>query len=139
MKQTDFRDVPDELRERIEPLLAPFKRKRSGGNKPLSQRAVLAGILYKCRSGCQWAMLPALPTLEQSRCHDGDFPYTSCGIWGKSRRGRPMAGYGRHLAASADALSKKQRLRGLGAIRRTEGEVAARCISMWTDRVFLWV
>ena len=59
MKQTDFRDVPDELWERIEPLLAPFKRKRSGGSKPLSQRTILAGILYKCRSGCQWAMLPA--------------------------------------------------------------------------------
>ena len=34
MKQTDFRDAPDELGERIEPLLAPFKRKRSGGSKP---------------------------------------------------------------------------------------------------------
>lgn len=40
-------------------LLAPFKRKRSGGSKSLSQRTILAGILYKCRSGCQWAMLPA--------------------------------------------------------------------------------
>ena len=59
MKQTDFRDVPDELWERIEPLLAPFKRKRSGGSKPLAQRTVLAGSLYKCRTGCQWAMLPA--------------------------------------------------------------------------------
>ena len=46
MKQTDFRDVPDELWGRIEPLLAPFKRKRSGGSKPLSQRTILAGILY---------------------------------------------------------------------------------------------
>ena len=36
MKQTDFRDVPNELCERIEPLLAPFKRKRSGGSKPLA-------------------------------------------------------------------------------------------------------
>lgn len=59
MKQTDFRDVPDELWERIEPLLAPFKRKRSGGSKPLAQRTVLAGILCKCRTGCQWTMLPA--------------------------------------------------------------------------------
>ena len=42
MKQTDFRDVPDELWERIEPLLAPVKRKRSGGSKPLAQRTVLA-------------------------------------------------------------------------------------------------
>ena len=36
MKETDFRDVPDELWEHIEPLLVPFKRKRSGGSKPLS-------------------------------------------------------------------------------------------------------
>ena len=42
-----------------------------------------------------------------------------------------MASYGRHLAASADALSKKQRLRGLAATRRTEGEVAARFISIY--------
>ena len=59
MKQTDFRDVPDELWERIEPLLAPFKRKRSGGSKPLAQRTVLAGILYKCRLYVYLFMLPA--------------------------------------------------------------------------------
>ena len=35
MKQTDFRDVPDELWERIEPLLTPFKRKRSGAASPV--------------------------------------------------------------------------------------------------------
>ncbi len=34
MKHTDFRDVSDELWERIESLLAPFKRKRSDGNPP---------------------------------------------------------------------------------------------------------
>ena len=46
MKQTDFRDVPDELWERIEPLLAPFKRKRSGGSKPhLSRTGPDAGML----------------------------------------------------------------------------------------------
>ncbi|WP_363322544.1 transposase [uncultured Desulfovibrio sp.] len=43
----------------MEPLLASFKRKRSGGSKPLLQRTILAEILYKCRRGCQWAMLPA--------------------------------------------------------------------------------
>lgn len=53
------RDVPDELWKRIEPLLDPFKRTRSGGSRPLSQRTILAGILYKCGSGCPWDMLPA--------------------------------------------------------------------------------
>lgn len=28
---------------------------KSGGSPPLPQRTILAGILYKCRSGCQWA------------------------------------------------------------------------------------
>ena len=75
MKQTDFRDVPDELWERIEPLLAPFKRKRSGGSKPLAQRTVLAGILYKCRTGCQWAMLAMdQKALSTSTSSDGTKP-----------------------------------------------------------------
>ena len=150
MKQTDFRDVPDELWGRIEPLLAPFKRKRSGGSKPLSQRTILAGILYKCRSGCQWAMLPACYG-SKSTVHEHFQRWSKAGVMTEIFRillaaygekvgvDAQMASYGRHLAASADALSKKQRLRGLGAIRRTEGEVAARFISMWTDRVFLWV
>ena len=60
MKQTDFRDVPDELWERIEPLLAPFKRKRSADSKPLSQRTVLGGILHKCRSGADICLAEGL-------------------------------------------------------------------------------
>ncbi len=59
MKQIDFRDVSNDLWERVEPLLEAFKRKRSGGGPSLPQRKILAGILYKCRSGCQCAMLPA--------------------------------------------------------------------------------
>lgn len=50
MKQTDFRDVPDELWERIEPILAPFKRKRNGGSRVLPQRTVLAGILLNAET-----------------------------------------------------------------------------------------
>lgn len=58
IKQIEIRNILNELWERIEPLFAPFKRKRSGGSKPLSQRTVLTGILYKGRTGCQWAMHP---------------------------------------------------------------------------------
>lgn len=59
MNHTDFCDVPDELWERIEPLLAPFRRTKSGGSQPLPQRTILAGILYKYRSRCQWRKLPS--------------------------------------------------------------------------------
>ena len=55
-----FRDVPDELWERIEASPCPVQtKKKRRQQKPLAQRTVLAGILYKCRTGCQWAMLPA--------------------------------------------------------------------------------
>ena len=57
---------------------------------------------------------------------------------GASRRRCPMAGYGRHVAASPDALSKNQRLRASDATRRTGAEAAARYISMWMVRAFLW-
>ena len=69
MKQTDFRDVPDELWERIESLLAPFKRKRSGGSKPLC-----AAQGFGRNPGCQWAMLPACygsKALSTSTSSDG--------------------------------------------------------------------
>lgn len=149
MKQTDFRDVPDELWEHIEPLLAPFRRKRNGGSRPLPQRTVLAGILYKYRSGCKWAMFPpvmAQKALSMSTSNAGAkpvswqrfFAYFSQRVWREGWRRCPMASYGRHLAASPDALSKNQRLRASDATRQTEGEVAARSISMWMVRVFLW-
>lgn len=59
MKQIDLREVPDDFWQNVAPLLEPFKRKRSGGKPPLPQRTILAGIIYKCRTGCQWDMLPA--------------------------------------------------------------------------------
>ena len=53
-----------------------------------AQRTVLAGILYKCRTGCQWAMLlramdqKALSTSTFSpgtnRRHGRDVSYPSC-------------------------------------------------------------
>lgn len=54
-----FKEVPDKLWEKIQPLLEPFLRTRPGGRKPLPQRQVLNGILYVLTTGCQWEMLPA--------------------------------------------------------------------------------
>ncbi len=71
--------MPDELWERIEPLLEPFKRKRSGGSPPLPQRTVLAGILYRCRSGCQWAMLPVCYG-SKSTVHEHFQRWTKAGV-----------------------------------------------------------
>lgn len=53
-----FKKIPDTLWVKIEPLLEPFKRKKSGGKPPLPFRQVLNGILYLLTTGCQWEMLP---------------------------------------------------------------------------------
>ncbi|MBF0152374.1 MAG: transposase [Magnetococcales bacterium] len=47
-------DVTDDLWEQIEPLLEPFKRKRSKDNKPVPFRNIFNGILFLLRTGCQW-------------------------------------------------------------------------------------
>lgn len=51
--------VPDELWERVEPLLPRYRRSRAGGRPRVESRAVLDGILYVLRTGCQWKAAPA--------------------------------------------------------------------------------
>ena len=52
--------LPDELRERIEPLLPPPKPRRSRfpGRKPLDNREALTGILFVLKTGLPWEDLP---------------------------------------------------------------------------------
>lgn len=53
--------VPDELRNRIEPLIPPPKPRRFPfpGRKPLEPRHVLTGILFVLKAGIAWEDLPA--------------------------------------------------------------------------------
>lgn len=55
---TGFR-MPDELWERVEPLLPRRRKSRKGGRPPLPYRQVLDGIFYVLRTGCQWKAAPA--------------------------------------------------------------------------------
>lgn len=54
----DFTEMPDSLWEQVEPILEPFKRKRSGGSPPTPLRNILNGIIFRLKTGCQWAMIP---------------------------------------------------------------------------------
>ncbi len=51
--------VPDELWERIEPVLPKYRRSKRGGRPRVDRRRVLDGILYVLRTGCQWKAAPA--------------------------------------------------------------------------------
>ena len=50
--------TPDELWQRIEPLLPNYRRSRKGGRPRLALRQVMDGIFYVLRTGCQWKAVP---------------------------------------------------------------------------------
>jgi len=53
-----FANVRDELWNLIEPLLPKPKVRRDGKGRPrVPDRAVLAGIIVRLRTGCQWRAL----------------------------------------------------------------------------------
>ena len=52
--------IPDELWERIKPLLPPPKVKKKPGRPRKDDRKMMTAIFYILRTGCQWAALPRL-------------------------------------------------------------------------------
>lgn len=55
---TDNFRIPDELWQRLEPLLPYPRRSPKGGRPHLDYRQVLDGIFYVLRTGCQWKAVP---------------------------------------------------------------------------------
>lgn len=51
-------EVPDDLWQRLEPLLAEFDPPARTGRPRIDQRAAFNAILFRLRSGCQWNHLP---------------------------------------------------------------------------------
>lgn len=51
-------EVPDELWERILPILCEFWPRKVTGRPVARWRNVLNGIIFQMRSGCQWEKLP---------------------------------------------------------------------------------
>jgi putative transposase len=50
--------IPEELWQRIQPLLPKYRKSRKGGRPRLDLRKVADGIFYVLRTGCQWKALP---------------------------------------------------------------------------------
>jgi putative transposase len=51
-------EIPDELWERIEPILKSFWPAKATGRRTANWRSILNGIIFRMRSGCQWNQLP---------------------------------------------------------------------------------
>ncbi|GLW04568.1 hypothetical protein Slala05_81980 [Streptomyces lavendulae subsp. lavendulae] len=78
--------VPDDLRERVAPLLppSPERRRRHPGRLRVPDRAALAGIVYVVRTGVAWRDVPAgtvgcSGVTAWRRLRDWD--WTEAGVW----------------------------------------------------------
>ena len=58
MDRNNFEDVPDDLWRLVARLLPADRPKPYGGRPRVDDRLILAGILYRLRTGCQWQALP---------------------------------------------------------------------------------
>lgn len=50
--------IPDDLWDKVRPLLGPEKQAGTVGRPPVPHRTCLDGILYVLRTGCQWKHAP---------------------------------------------------------------------------------
>jgi len=75
--------VDDALWDKVQPLLPPPKPKKGpGGRPPVSDRAVLDGILYVLRSGCPWKHVPR-NIVSGSTCHRRFSEWVKVGVFAK--------------------------------------------------------
>jgi transposase len=51
--------LPDQVWQRLEPLLPKHRRSKKGGRPPLPLRQMADGVFYVLRTGCQWKAAPA--------------------------------------------------------------------------------
>ena len=51
-------EIPDDLWERIEPVILMLDPPKGKGRKRVDQRKMLEGIIFRMRSSCQWNRLP---------------------------------------------------------------------------------
>ena len=75
-----FAEIPDELWERLEPLLPPPPAGRRRGRPRIASRTILSGIVYRLRTGAQWKALPS-QFGSGSTCHARFQAWSDAGIF----------------------------------------------------------
>ena len=148
MKQTDFRDVPDELWERIEPLLAPFKRKRSGGRNRLRSARFWQESSTNAGQDANGPCFP--PAMDQkalstSTSSDGTKPASWRRFFasfllnmGKRSASTPNGRLWTAPCCKPRRALKKSVAEGLEETPQTEEEAAANFICMWMAEGYRW-
>ena len=78
--EAKFADLPDKLWNLIVPLLPKERPKPWGGRPRVSDRQILAGIIYRLRTGCQWKALPS-QFGSGSTCHRRFSEWVAAGVF----------------------------------------------------------
>lgn len=74
--------IPDELWERIEPLLPPRKPHPLGCHRPrVDDRAAMDAIFFRLRTGCQWNALSATGICSSSSAHRRFQEWSEAGVF----------------------------------------------------------
>lgn len=74
--------MPDELWERIEPLLPPRKPHPLGCHRPrVDDRAAMDAIFFRLRTGCQWNALSATGLCSSSSAHRRFQEWSEAGVF----------------------------------------------------------
>ncbi len=74
--------IPDELWERIEPLLPPDKPHPLGCHNPrVSDRAAMDAIFFRLRTGCQWNALNETGICSSSSAHRRFQEWSEAGVF----------------------------------------------------------
>ena len=108
-------DVPDDLWERIEPVILELDPPKARGRKRADQRKMLEGIIFRMRSSCQWNHLPR-ELGDDSTIHRTFQRWVGCGmlegIWAALVEGCEELGGVDWEWQSADCSMGKARLGG---------------------------
>ena len=78
--EAKFADVPDRLWKLVAPLLPSVAARPRGGRPRIPDRRILAGIVYRLRTGCQWKALPR-EFAAGSTCHDRFMQWCTAGVF----------------------------------------------------------
>ncbi len=73
--------IPDDLWDKIRPLLGREKKAGTVGRPPVPYRTCLDGILYVLRTGCQWEALNQTELCAKSTAHDRFQEWVDAGVF----------------------------------------------------------
>ncbi len=74
--------VPDELWEKIEPILNEHDPPKAIGRPRVDQRAALDTIIFRMRTGCQWSQMPKAEFPDDSSVHRTFQRWVELGVLG---------------------------------------------------------